>query len=697
MINENFQGSDKFAKLRKRAQIYLFANPKETVKFSQEDVKKLVHELDTYQVELELQNKDLREAQLELEKSRHRLSDLYDFAPVGYLTISSKGLIVEANLAASEMVGVDRRGLLNQPLFKFLCEADQDIHYKCRKKLLDSKEPQTYSLRMKKLDGSVFHAQLKTVVTPNVDGKDGQFRLNFTDITEQKQLENALKESKEEWEKTFDSMNDIVTLMDKNFCIIRANKKAHEFFEAKSGELKGHYCYELFRDSNVPCADCNIVKAISGEKIHSEKTIEHNKFNKIFQVSFSSVLDSDGKFQRLIHIAKDITEIRALEEKLYQSHKMEAMGTLAGGIAHDFNNILASILGFASLIKEESADSPALKGYVSQILKSGNRAKELVKQILAFSRKKHGQKLETMQPQILIKEILQMLRSSLPSTIEIIGKIDSSCNWILADPTQIHQVVVNLFNNAFQAMENEKGIIYVELSNVVLKEEDLQGETDVSPGNFVEFVVQDNGSGMDKDIIKNIFEPYFTTKEVGKGSGIGLAVVHGIVKNHGGLVRVKSEVAKGSTFRVYFPAKDRIEPIVIPDEEEKLLKGTERILVVDDEEMVVNYMEEFLKLQGYNVTSHTSSVDALNDFVSRPQEFDLVITDQTMPKMTGMELSKKLMEVRYDIPVILCTGYSSIVDEQKAKSIGIKRFAMKPVEMQDLFKIVREVIDEKCP
>jgi len=380
-----------------------------------------------------------------------------------------------------------------------------------------------------------------------------------------------------------------------------------------------------------------------------------------------------------------------LESQLRQSHKMEAIGTLAGGIAHDFNNILAAILGYADMAMDDTpAHSPA-KYQIEQVLKAGNRAKELVKHILSFSRKETHERVP-VQTHLIVKEALKLLRASIPTTVEIKQNIDSSSGDILADPTQIHQVIMNICTNAAQAMEEDGGLLEVDLFSVELKAEDLANQPNLKLGRYVKLTVKDYGIGIDKQNLDKIFDPYFTTKDVGKGSGMGLAVVIGIVRSHDGMITVESTRGKGTTFNLYFP---RIEVQIHKEikDNEPLPKGKEKILVVDDEESMVDMTKRRLERLGYNVTAKTSSTEALELFRSQPDLFDLVITDQTMPNLTGEQLAKKLMEIRPHIPIIVCTGYSSKVDAEKANFIGISAFIMKPVDKKELSRTIRQVLD----
>ena len=385
-------------------------------------------------------------------------------------------------------------------------------------------------------------------------------------------------------------------------------------------------------------------------------------------------------------------EKATLEVQLRQAQKMEAIGTLAGGIAHDFNNILAAIIGYAELAKDDiPADSPS-SAMIDEVLKAGNRAKELVKHILSFSRKT-GQERIPIQIHHIVNEALKLLRATIPTTIEIRRHIDSHCGNILADPVQMHQVLMNLCTNAAHSMEEKgEGVLEIRLEGDRLTADDLATEPTLTPGPYVRLSVSDTGTGIDKNHIDRIFDPYFTTKDVGKGSGMGLAVVHGIVKNHEGMLIVKSKVGEGTTFTVYFP---RVEDEVRLESEDTgpPCGGTERILMVDDEEAMVDMTRRNLENLGYSVVTKTSSVAAYELFRSRPEAFDLVITDQTMPKLAGDQLSMKLMNIRPDIPIILCTGFSSKIDKERAEAVGIRAFAMKPVALKEFSKTIRQVLD----
>lgn len=322
------------------------------------------------------------------------------------------------------------------------------------------------------------------------------------------------------------------------------------------------------------------------------------------------------------------------------------------------------------------------------------RARDLVKQILAFSRK-GGAERSAISPKPIVKEALNFLRASIPASIEIREDIDPDCGAILADPTNIHQIVVNLCTNAFHAMETTGGVLTVVLKNVTLDTEELTGEADLLPGRYVLFSVRDTGPGMRPEILSRIFEPYFTTKGVGKGSGMGLAVVHGIVKSYGGMVQVESTVGRGTVFRIYLPEADKAGAAGESGKDTMAPSGQERILYVDDEASIAEMGKAMLAGLGYQVTAFTKPVEALEEFRRQPADFDLLITDQTMPKMSGVQLIREVLKIRPAMPIILCTGYSTTIGEESAQEQGISHFLMKPLTMRVLAETVRNALEDK--
>ena len=405
-------------------------------------------------------------------------------------------------------------------------------------------------------------------------------------------------------------------------------------------------------------------------------------FNRFIQIS--------GK-KYIMSTWINITEMKQLEAQLQQALKMESIGILAGGIAHDFNNILGIILGNVELALDDVQKWNPAHHNLNEIRTASIRARDIVRQILAFSRQSKQEKKPIRISRIMEDSIL-LLRSSIPTTIDLRLNILTKADIVKADPTQINQIILNLCTNAAHVMREKGGILEVNLIDMELDEEEVKRYHGLTPGTYVKISVKDTGQGMDPGILKNIFEPYFTTKEEGEGSGMGLAVVHGIVKNHGGDISVISEPGKGSIFEVFLPSIDA-ETDSSFEEPSRLAGGDERILLVDDEKAIVTALKPMLERLGYQVTVKTSGVEALDAFKAMPGDFDVVITDMTMPMMTGVDLAKALMQIHSDIPIILCTGFSDMINEDKARKIGISAFVMKPMVISEIAKTIRQVLD----
>lgn len=393
----------------------------------------------------------------------------------------------------------------------------------------------------------------------------------------------------------------------------------------------------------------------------------------------------------LVESKQSEEEKKNLQLQLQQAQKMEAIGTLAGGIAHDFNNILGAILGYAEMARDDCSSGSVDSKDLDQVIQAGHRAKDLVKQILAFSRQAEAQKIP-LRPAEIVKESIKLLRSTIPATIAIQQDIDPGTSLILADPTQLHQIIMNLCANAYHAMEETGGTLAISLGNASLTQRDAISVSNVQMGHFVQLSIRDSGSGIPLEIQERIFDPYFTTKETGKGTGMGLAIVHGIVKSYGGVITCHSEVGVGTVFKINLPS---LSDQSLPENEKIELTpvGTERILLVDDEPMLAEMGKTMLERLGYTVTVRMNSLEALTTFKNQPDAFNLVITDQTMPGMTGIDLARRMLQIRPGLPIILCTGFSSIISEEKAKSAGIKGFALKPLGKKDIAALIRKVLD----
>lgn len=410
-------------------------------------------------------------------------------------------------------------------------------------------------------------------------------------------------------------------------------------------------------------------------------------------------VDSSGKPQKLCGILRDIRERKRteverqkLEEQLLHAQKMEAIGSLAGGIAHDFNNILGIIMGYVELTRDDIPEDNLMRHNLNQVLAAANRARDMVKQILAFSRKDE-QERKPLYLNEIINEALQLLRATLPSTIEIRGHIREKLKPIMANSSQIHQVIINICTNAAHAMREKGGILEIILKEINLEANVIRPEA-LKPGRYLQLTFADTGKGMSPEVKNRIFEPYFSTKKHGEGTGMGLAVVHGIVKSHRGKITVDSQLKKGTSVHVFLPVTE--EKAVSAEElKGEIPGGNERILFVDDEQTLADMGKRMLEKLGYKVETRTGSELVLEMFREAPNHFDLVIADQTMPKMTGLQMTRELKRIRPDIPVILVTGFSETVNRENFKSHGIDAFVMKPIISKDIARVIRSVLDEE--
>ncbi|MCF6188806.1 MAG: response regulator, partial [Desulfobulbaceae bacterium] len=513
------------------------------------------------------------------------------------------------------------------------------------------------------------------------------------DITDRKRAENAIRKSEEQWDRTFNSFADIVTLQDIDFRLVKVNQAVCDYLNVSRKEIVGRYCYELFHGAGEPCHDCPLLETKETFEPYSRE-MRHEKLEKTFLVSAAPVFDEQGKLEYIAHVAKDITQQKQLEAELFQAHKLEAVGTLAGGIAHDFNNILSAIIGYAEFIQMEVPPESQSGKDVRVLIEATRRATDLVKQILTFSHKS-GTKKHPLRPYLIVREALKMIRATMPTSIAIEKHIDPDCGTILVNPTQLHQIIVNLCTNARQAMADEKGFLHVDLYSRELSDLALPPGHEGAGGRFVVLAVSDTGCGMDTETLNHIFEPYFTTKDKGKGTGLGLSVVHGIVQECRGFLEVESQVGRGSTLTVYLPAIDELpetEPVQEVVQGQADLVEEVRVLVVDDEPQLVRIQEERLKSRGYLVTALTDSQEALSLFREQPDRFDLLLTDQTMPVLTGADLARAVLELNPDLPIILCTGYSDTLPEKKALALGIKKYFTKPVSEAELLDAIRRLL-----
>ncbi len=501
------------------------------------------------------------------------------------------------------------------------------------------------------------------------------------DLSTTQALRDALFESEAQKKAISDGFNGILILFDRDMKAKWVNRELAQ----KMQDVIGKTCHEIFCSQTEKCELCAFRRSFESGNIESSTQrigiFGQGDDETIFDVTASPVKDKNSQISGVIVIAQNVTEQYRLERQLRHTQKMEAIGTLAGGVAHDFNNVLTPIMGYAEIVRlklsQDGFKDKIVYEYLEQILKASKRAKSLVEQVLTFSRSiERKAVLQYMHP--IVKEVMKLMRVTLPSTIVIKEEVNERCGRVLIDPVQIHQVLINLCTNAAHAMIGRHGVLTVKLDKVPTTE----GGKD-----WLELSVADTGSGIEEEFLDRIFEPYFSTKEKTSGTGMGLAMVHGIISGQGGNITVESEVGKGSVFRVRLPIAQKetaIEQVLSWN----LQGGSGKILLVDDEEQVVQVTGEILNNLGYEVVGRTSPQDALTLFSSSPGAFDLILTDLTMPGLTGLELSEKVKELRPDIPIILFTGYSDQVSKDAAIAAGIAEYCMKPISMRDLSTVV---------
>ncbi|MBU1195714.1 MAG: transporter substrate-binding domain-containing protein [Proteobacteria bacterium] len=512
-----------------------------------------------------------------------------------------------------------------------------------------------------------------------------------------------IKSSEKQFRRTFEQAAVGIVHVSMDGRYLQANQRFIDLVGYSLEELKKLTFKAISHPDDLDADLINVKNLLSGDiqTVSTEKRyLRKDKSHVWVNVTVSLFRNSLNKPEYFIIVVEDIRnrkrmeiEKSKLEAQLRQSQKMEAIGTLAGGIAHDFNNILSPIIGYAEILKEDFPSGSPEYDSALEIFNAGRRGAELVKQILAFSRR-DDHKLRPVRVQTILAEVLKLIRSSIPMDIEIHQEIQQDCGPVMAETTKLHQISMNLITNAYHAVEKTSGVISVLLKETFLDDGEIRNSP-LPSGQYLMLSVSDNGTGISRKIRNQIFEPYFTTKEKNKGTGLGLAVVHGIVKEYKGDIRVYSEEGKGTTFNIYLPVIKKSTQLTSDIQELKLETGTERILLVDDEKSVVQLVTQMLNRLGYSVASHSSSNEALEAFKANPENYDLVITDMTMPNITGDRLAQKMISIRPNIPILLCTGFSERINKEQAETIGIKGFLLKPIVVSELAKEIRIILNRK--
>jgi len=632
-----------------------------------------------------------RRAEEELKRSEANYRLLVENQSDLVVKVDTEGRFLFVSPSYCRMFGKTEGELLGRSFMPLVHEDDQESTAKAMEALYSPPYTAYMEHRAFTKDGWRWIAWAGTAVLDR-DGNVEEIIGAGRDINDRKKAEESLRMAQNRFITVLDSIDATVYVADmETYEILFMNKHMIKTF---GKDLTGEKCWEVFRGESGPCTYCSNDKLVDrnmkpiGVHVWNDKNPVTGKW---FINHDRAIEWTDGRLAKL-QIATDITELKRMEKRIREAQKMESIGNLAGGIAHDFNNILFPIVGLSEMLMDDlPSDSPEHQNVV-EIYNAGRRGSDLVKQILTFSRQSEQKKLPTRIQQIL-KEVMRLCRSTIPADINITQDIQSDCSMVQADPTQIHQIAMNLITNAYHAVEPKSGEISVGLREVDIGFGQLS-DRDLLPGRYALLSVSDTGTGIDPAIKGKILEPYFTTKEQGKGTGLGLAVVYGIVKEHHGDIKVYSELGKGTTFNVYLPIMAKAEKTSSVVRDEELPTGHEHILLVDDEEAIAKLERQMLERLGYKVTMRVNSLEALEAFKFNPDLFDLVISDMTMPQMTGDRFAHELIAIRPDIPIIICTGFSERLNQEKAANLGVKGILMKPIVKEEMATMVRNALDE---
>jgi PAS domain S-box-containing protein len=647
--------------------------------------------------------RELREANLrrtrrdDLERlvaSERRFTTIFRSSPVAIVVATlESGLIHDINPAALELFGRSREEVVGRPAIEFGAWPDSVERRAISGDAISQERGGSFEREV----STRGHDRLTVLASFSVIELDGDARLVVTlqDISARKLAEQTLRASEERFRLLVESSNELIVEVALDGTILYASPNHAPITGRAPEEMVGSNALDYVHPDDLPEV---IQKVSSGDG--------SGLFRYRVQDGSWHWLEASGRAFRLasseergVIVSRDVSpriaadEARKeLEEQLRQAQKLDALGTLAGGIAHDFNNILAAISAYTELAELDSEQPAAVREHLGEVLNATTRATELVRRILAFSRQ-HKQARVPVQLEQVITEALKLVRSTLPATIEIISTIGGGAATVLADPIQIHQVVMNLCTNAAHAMADRTGRLSLDLTTLELGAALLEAPPDLRAGRYARLSVTDSGCGMDETTVARIFEPFFTTKAPGEGTGLGLAVVHGIVRDHDGAILVRSVLGQGTTFDVYFPESEAKAKAAVEDEFALVRGRGERLLFVDDEPALCRSARSMLERLGYRITTTSDPEDALKRFHEAPGEVDLVITDLTMPRMTGVDLAQELLALRPELPIVLVSGFGGKWTPERAREIGIRASLSKPLSLSSLASALRQVLD----
>lgn len=650
--------------------------------------------------DLQLEIMERRTAESNLRDSEKRFRTLIETIPYGIQEIGTDGKITFANPAHERIYECDPKVLIGTSIFELAADEHERQRFKAHMTDLVDHQPPPLSWygRHRTKEGREIDTKVDWNYKLDVQGRLLGLIAVISDITHRKKAEKALKESKELFDAFMRHLPGLAFMKDPQGQYLYVNDIFTRLTATKTWDIIGKKAEHIWDNRTAKTINDNdkqMFQDLSAINNMEDVRLPDGRRRHLLTARFP--IFQDESLFALGGISIDVTERtiaqnqkRKLELQLQQTQKMEALGTLAGGIAHDFNNILASVIGYTEIAITETEESTTVNNYLKRVLESGERARSLVKQILAFSRQ-GDMEPKPVRVKLIVKEVLKLLRASLPATIDIVQEINTD-RAVMADPTQLHQVMMNLCTNSGYAMSQKGGELEVRLQETIL--DGVEGKYgEVLSGDYLKLTVEDTGEGIRPEHLGKIFDPFFTTKPKGEGTGMGLAVVHGIVTGLGGTINVVSTFGEGTRFEVLLPALPK-EIQVVAAEKKALPVGNEHLLIVDDEKFQTDMLKHMLQLLGYKVDTRNSGPEALALFKDDPKAIDLVITDMIMPEMTGDTMAQKMIEIRPGLPVILVTGYSKELNEAKAKELGMSAFASKPLVMEELSRLIRQVLDE---
>ncbi|MBI5083930.1 MAG: PAS domain S-box protein [Acidobacteria bacterium] len=689
-------------------------SPEQLQRLSPEEIQRLVHELQVHQIELEMQNEELRRTQASLEESRASYVDLYDLAPVGYCSVDESGRIAKANLTAAVLLGVDRSDLVSNPFVRSVVAEDQDTFHLQHKQFLETGAAQAFEVRLLRTDSSYFWARLEANVTRDAGGMP-VYNMVISDITEQMQKDAALARSRTELQAIYDNAPVMMCIVEANLDVLYANRSFMSFMGASAGDLVGGRvggivgCIEPRNDPGgclfgINCEDCRLRQALVDTfttglphfNVEHQTTLQRAGKRRTVTLLASTALLPGTRDPQLLLCLQDITARKQAEEQkerlqaqLAMAQRMESIGRLAAGIAHNFNNHLTVINGYANLLLSQMQPTNPHFHPLTEVLQAGERSADLVRQLLAFSRK------QVLRPEVIsldstVNQLEPMLRLLCGANVELHFRFGAASFPVLADRSQVEQVVLNLVVNACDAMP-DGGTLSIETALRPLEGICHWCQAEVRPGAYVELSVRDTGTGMCSEVLEKAFEPFFTTKAVGEGSGLGLSTVQGIALQSGGHVDAESELGKGSVFRVYFPVAEPPAAIASLRQESGTASGTETILLVEDHADVRRLIASTLERHGYLVVEAAGADEALER--SKLQRVDLLLTDMEMPKVSGVELARRLSAALPGVKTLFISGYSEDLIDLGREAVPSSKFLQKPFAPDMLALKVREALD----